>query len=58
MSDPLVIADPDEALIDVASRMCEEGEQHTAGVESGGLVGVASARDALGAFVEYPYSDA
>jgi CBS domain-containing protein len=58
MSDPLVIADPDEPLIDVASRMCEEGVRHIAVVESGGVVGVVSARDALEAFVEYLHSDA
>ena len=44
MTEDVVIADPDEPVIDVAARMGDEGVRHVAVVESGAIVGVASAR--------------
>jgi CBS domain-containing protein len=53
MSEDLVIAEPDEPIVEVAARMRDEGVRHIAVVESGRIVGVVSARDLLGVFVEY-----
>ena len=53
MAQDLVIADPDEPLIDVGARMCDEGVRHVAVVDNGIVVGVVSARDLLDALVEH-----
>jgi CBS domain-containing protein len=53
MTENLVIADPDESVIDVAARMGDEGVRHVAVVDNGAIVGVASARDVLEVLVEY-----
>ncbi len=47
MIDDLVIAEPDEAIVDVAERMWAEAVRHVTVVDRGTIVGVASARDVL-----------
>jgi CBS domain-containing protein len=47
MVDDLVIAEPDEPILDVAERMGDEGVRHVAVVERGTIIGVVSARDLL-----------
>ena len=53
MTEDVVIADPDEPVIDVAARMGDEGVRHIAVVENGTIVGVVSARDVLEVLVEH-----
>ena len=53
MTEDLVIADPNEPIVDVAARMREEGVRHVALVEDGKVVGVVSARDLVDAFLDY-----
>jgi CBS domain-containing protein len=53
MTENVVIADPDEPVVDVAARMGDEGVRHVAVVENGAIVGVVSARDVLVVLVEY-----
>jgi CBS domain-containing protein len=53
MTEDVVIADPDEPVIDVAARMGDEGVRHVAVVHKGAIVGVVSARDALDVLLEY-----
>ena len=57
MAEDVVIADPDEPLIDVGSRMCEEAVRHVAVVDNGVVVGVVSARDVLDALVDHWQTD-
>jgi CBS domain-containing protein len=52
-AEDVVIADPDEPVIDVAARMSDEGVRHVAVVENGTIVGVVSARDVLEVLVEH-----
>jgi CBS domain-containing protein len=47
MIEDLVIAEPDETIVDVAERMSAEGVRHVAIVDRGTIVGVVSARDLL-----------
>jgi CBS domain-containing protein len=47
MIEDLVIAEPDETILDVAERMSAEGVRHVAVVDRGTIVGVVSARDLL-----------
>ena len=53
MSEDVVIGEPEEPVIDIAARMDEERVRHVAVVEGGVVVGVVSARDVLGALVDY-----
>jgi CBS domain-containing protein len=53
MTEDVVIADPDEPVIDVASRMGDEGVRHVAVVDNGAIIGVVSARDVLDVLVEH-----
>ncbi len=53
MTESVVIADPDESVIDVAARMGDERVRHVAVVDKGAIVGVVSARDVLDVLVEY-----
>ncbi len=53
MTEELVIADPDEPMITVAARMDDEGVRHVAVVDNGAIVGIVSARDLIGALVDY-----
>ena len=45
MTRDLVVAEPDEPIVDVAERMFAEGVRHVTIVEHGKVVGVVSARD-------------
>lgn len=47
MTDELVIAEPEESVLDVAARMVAEGVRHVAVVDRGEVVGVVSSRDVL-----------
>lgn len=47
MTDELVIAEPEESVLDVAARMVAEGVRHVAIVDRGEVVGVVSSRDVL-----------
>ena len=49
----LVVADPEESILDIAERMTTEGVRHIAIVEHGRIVGVVSARDVLPVLVAY-----
>jgi len=53
MIEDVVIADPDEPVIEIAARMGDEGVRHVAVVENGTIVGVVSARDVLQVLVEH-----
>ncbi len=53
MADALVIAEPEEAVVDVAERMTDEAVRHLAIVERGKIVGVVSARDILPVLSDY-----
>jgi CBS domain-containing protein len=53
MTEDVVIADPDEPVVDVAARMGDESVRHVAVVDNGAIVGVVSARDVLEVLVEY-----
>jgi CBS domain-containing protein len=56
MVDDLVLAEPEERIVDVADRMTEEGVRHVAVVERGTIVGVVSARDVLPVLVEHAHA--
>jgi CBS domain-containing protein len=43
----LVIAEPQETVLDIAQRMADEGVRHIAVVDHGTIVGVVSARDLM-----------
>jgi predicted transcriptional regulator len=47
MTPELVIVEPDETVLDAASRITTEGVRHLAVVDRGTIVGVVSARDVL-----------
>jgi signal-transduction protein with cAMP-binding, CBS, and nucleotidyltransferase domain len=47
MTPDLVIVEPDETVLDAASRITTEGVRHLAVVDRGTIVGVVSARDVL-----------
>ena len=47
MDDELVIAEPQETVLDIAERMSDEGVRHIAVVDRGIVVGVVSARDLI-----------
>jgi CBS domain-containing protein len=53
MTENMVIADPDEPVIDVAARMGDEAVRHVVVVDNGVIVGVVSARDVLEVLVEH-----
>jgi predicted transcriptional regulator len=53
MADDLVLAEPDEQIIDVAYRMISESVRHVAVVDRGQIVGVVSARDVLPVLADY-----
>ena len=53
MTEDLVVADPDEPILDVAARMRDEGVRHVTVVENGTIVGVVSARDLLDVMIDY-----
>ena len=53
MTEDLVLAEPEEPIIEVAARMRDEGVRHVAVVERGRVVGVVSARDLLDVMIEY-----
>lgn len=52
MTSDLVIAEPDEDVVDVATRMTNEGVRHVAVVERGTILGVVSARDVIPVLVD------
>ena len=47
MVDDLVLAEPEETVLEVAERMSAESVRHIAVVDRGQIVGVVSARDLL-----------
>jgi CBS domain-containing protein len=53
MQDDLVLAEPDEPIVDVAARMADEGVRHVAVVDRGTIVGVISARDVIPVLTEH-----
>jgi signal-transduction protein with cAMP-binding, CBS, and nucleotidyltransferase domain len=53
MTEDLVVAEPDEPILDVAARMRDEGVRHVTVVENGTIVGVVSARDLLDVMIDY-----
>jgi CBS domain-containing protein len=46
-SSDLVLAEPEETIVDVAERMAAEGVRHVTVVDRGAIVGIVSARDVL-----------
>jgi len=50
---PVVIAEIDEPIVDVAQRMVDEAVRHVAVVDRGEIVGVASSRDVMPVLVEH-----
>lgn len=56
MMEEIVVAEPEETILDVAQRMVEEGVRHVAVVERGEIVGVASARDLLPVLTDHAFS--
>ena len=53
MTEGLVLAEPEEPIVDVAARMATESVRHVAVVERGTIVGVVSARDVLSVLSDY-----
>ncbi len=53
MVDRLVLAEPQESIVEVAERMSTEGIRHVAVVSRGTIVGVVSARDVLPALIDH-----
>jgi predicted transcriptional regulator len=49
----LVIAEPDESIVDIAERMSAEAVRHVTVVDRGVIVGVVSARDVLPVLADY-----
>jgi len=49
----IVLAEPDDAIVDVADRMSMEAIRHVTIVERGAIVGVVSSRDILPALIDY-----
>ncbi|GIU90902.1 MAG: hypothetical protein KatS3mg010_2001 [Acidimicrobiia bacterium] len=56
MMEEIVVAEPEETILDVAQRMVEEGVRHVAVVERGVIVGVVSARDLLPVLTDHAFS--
>ena len=56
MTEDLVLAEPEEPIIEIAERMASESVRHVAVVERGTIVGVVSARDALAVLSDYARS--
>ena len=56
MSDDLVLAEPDETIVDVAERMSVEAVRHVTVVDRGTIVGVVSGRDVLPILTDYARS--
>jgi CBS domain-containing protein len=56
MMEEIVVAEPEETILDVAQRMVEEGVRHVAVVERGVIVGVVSARDLLPVLTDHACS--
>lgn len=56
MGDRVVVAEPEEAVLDVAQRMVDEGVRHVAVVDRGAIVGVVSARDVLPVLTDHAFS--
>jgi predicted transcriptional regulator len=54
--DDLVLAEPEEAIVDVAERMSAEIVRHVTVVDRGVIVGVVSARDVLPVLTDYARS--
>jgi CBS domain-containing protein len=53
MTEDLVLAEPEETIVDVAARMSAERVRHVAIVERGTIIGVVSARDVLPVLADY-----
>jgi predicted transcriptional regulator len=53
MTEDLVLAEPEEPIVEVAARMASEHVRHVAVVERGTIVGVVSARDLLSVLSDY-----
>jgi Predicted transcriptional regulator, contains C-terminal CBS domains len=53
MIDDLVLAEPEETIVDVAERMSAESVRHVTVVDRGTIVGVVSARDVLPILTDY-----
>jgi CBS domain-containing protein len=53
MNDDLVLAEPEDPIVEVAARMTSESVRHVAVVERGTIVGVVSARDVLAVLSDY-----
>jgi CBS domain-containing protein len=53
MIDDLVLAEPEETIVDVAERMSAEAVRHVTVVDRGAIVGVVSARDVLPVLTGY-----
>jgi CBS domain-containing protein len=51
--DDLVLAEPEEPIVDVARRMGDEHVRHVAVVERGTIVGIVSARDIIPPLADY-----
>lgn len=51
--DDLVLAEPEECIVDVAERMSAEAVRHVTVVDRGAIVGVVSVRDLLPVFTDY-----
>jgi len=56
MIEDLVVAEPEEGILDVAQRMLEEDVRHVAVVERGTIVGVVSARDLLPVLTDHAFT--
>ena len=52
-SNDLVLAEPEEAIVDVAARMSAEAVRHVTVVDRGAIVGVVSARDVLPVLTDF-----
>jgi len=53
MIDDLVLAEPEETIVDVAERMVAEGVRHVTIVDRGTIVAVVSVRDVLPILADY-----
>lgn len=52
-SNDLVLAEPEEAIVEIAERMSAEAVRHVTVVDRGAIVGVVSARDILPVLADY-----
>lgn len=53
MMDDLVLAEPEDTIVDVADLMVAEAVRHVSVVDRGAIVGVVSARDVLPVLADY-----